>query len=407
MNKRNNSKNSKDQPKDDPIVPCNDIENLDSAIVIDNGSGMVKAGFSGEDSPRCVFPSIIGRPKYKNMMKFASNKFNKFKKDDTIYVGEDAQSKRGVLKINYPIEHGTVIEWDGMEKIWDYTFKSQLRVDPTGRKVLLTEAPQNPKINREKMLEIMFENFNVGASYVAIQGVLSLYASGRTTGIVLDIGDGVTHTIPIFEGYCVPYAINRYDLAGRDVTDHMKRLLQDRGNNFSTSSEREIVKNIKEKLCYCALDYEEEVKLYETKNMNKNYELPDGNTIVIGDEMFKSTEILFDPELIGKEIKGIDYAVHDSIQKAAMDVRRELYSNIVLSGGTTMIKDLDKRLEKELNILKPIKMNNVKIIAPDERKYSVWMGGSILSSIESFENAWIFKNEYDECGPQIIHSKCM
>jgi actin len=373
-------------------------------LVIDNGSGMVKAGFSGEDAPRCVFPAIVGRPKYKNIMQVGAHHLSNI---DTFFVGDDAQSKRGVLKLNYPIEHGIVTEWEDMEKLWDYTFESQLRVDPEEHNVLLTEAPKNPKKNREKMMEIMFERFIVPASYVALQGVLSLYASGRTTGIVLDIGDGVTHTIPVYEGYCIPCAVNRYDLAGRDVTDYMKRLLEDRGLRFTTTSEREIVRDIKEKYCYCALDYDEEIKLYKNKNMTRNFTLPDGNVIKIGDEMFRSAEVLFDPDLIGKEIKGIDQAVYDSVQKADMDVRKDLYANVVLSGGTTLIKNLDKRLEKELNILKPAKMKSVKIIAPAERKYSVWLGGSILSSLESFENSWIYKKEYEDCGAQIIHKKCM
>lgn len=392
-------------------------------LVIDNGSGMVKAGFSGEDAPFCIFPSIIGRPKYKNTMRL--DKIDKVDKTDKIdkvdkvdkadkgavhdifYVGDEAQSKRGILKLNYPIEHGIVTDWDDMEKLWNYTFTTQLKVDPESHNVMLTEAPYNPKKNREKMMEIMFDTFNVPAAYVALQGVLSLYATGRTTGIVLDIGDGVTHTIPVFDGYCIPYAVNRYDLAGRDVTNYMRRLLEDRGYKFTTSSEREIVRDIKEKLSYCALDYESEIELYQSKNMTRKYTLPDGNVIEIGEEMFKAGEILFDPELIGKEMHGIHHAVYDSIQNTSLDIRKDLFANIVLSGGTTMIKNLDKRLEKELNDLKPIKMQGVRIIAPVERKYSVWLGGSILSSLDTFDDSWISKNEFDECGTQIIHQKCM
>jgi actin beta/gamma 1 len=369
-------------------------------MVIDNGSGMCKAGFAGEQQPRSVFPEIIGKPKNPGVLIGIGPK--------DLYIGEEAQQRRGVLKLSYPIEHGIVKDLEGMQQIWYHTIYNELRVDPTEYGALLTEAPLNPKKNREEMTKIFFETYKCPNFYVAIQAVLSLYAAGRTTGIVVDSGDGVTHTVPIYEGYSIPHAILKMMLAGRDLTEYLLKILQERGWNFTTTAEQEIVREIKEKLCFVTPDFNAAMaSSFTSQVFDKPYTLPDGQVLTIGNERFRCPELLFQPSLEGKEYAGMHKLTYDSIQKCDIDIRKDLYANVILSGGSTMFEGLDERLKAEIIKMAPKEMEQVvSILAMPERKYCVWIGGSVISSLSVFKTMWISRQEYDEIGVSVVHRKC-
>uniref|UniRef100_A0A1I7XPW3 Actin n=1 Tax=Heterorhabditis bacteriophora TaxID=37862 RepID=A0A1I7XPW3_HETBA len=167
-------------------------------VVIDNGSGVIKAGFAGGQSPKVRFANFVGRPKHTRVMAGAL--------EGDIFIGPKAEEYRGLLSLKYPMEHGIVTDWNDMEKVWQYIYsQEQLHIFPEEHPVLLTEAPLNPLKHREKAAEIFFESFNAPALHIQMQAVLSLYSTGRTTGVVLDSGDGVTHVVPIFEGFAMQH----------------------------------------------------------------------------------------------------------------------------------------------------------------------------------------------------------
>lgn len=377
------------------------VETEETTVIIDNGSGMVKAGFAGEEAPRAVFPAVVGRPKHAQSLMGTSNKNE--------YIGDEAMQKKGILNIKYPIQSGIVESWEDMERVWHHTFFNELRVQPDEiNGVLLTEAPRNPKQNREKMTQIMFETFNVKNMYVAIQAVMSLYAAGRTTGLVVDSGDGVSHTVPVFEGFIIPHAVEKMDIAGRVLTKYLQKLLQEGiARSFTSSAEVEIVRDIKEKLCYVAAKYEEEDAQAQNSSENdKTYELPDKQVITIPAHVrMTCPELLFKPELNGLTCASIQKLANNSIDASDIDVRKDLCKNIILSGGTTMYDGLADRLKDEITNLQPSGAV-VKIIASADRKFAVWKGASTLASLSTFTASWVSREDYDEAGAAIIHRKC-
>lgn len=295
-----------------------------------------------------------------------------------------------------------------MTKVWNHTFFNELRITPSEvQGVLITEAPRNPKENRERMVEIMFEQFEFKNAYIAIQAVMSLYANGRSTGLVVDSGDGVTHTVPVYEGFSIPSAIEKMEIAGRVISGYAQKLLLEQGNSFTSSAELEIVKDIKEKLAFIAQDYETEFAEAESSsNLDQPYTLPDKSQIIIkGTTRVRIAELLFKPELNGMSCDSIQKLAFKSVQGSDIDVRKDLLKNVILSGGSTMYEGLSDRLKAELTALAPAG-SEIRIIATPDRKYSVWKGASTLASLSTFASSWIAKEEYDEHGAAIIHRKC-
>lgn len=256
----------------------------------------------------------------------------------------------------------------------------------------------------------MFETYGFGSVMVAIQAVLVLYAQGLLTGVVLDSGDGVSHVIPVYEGYGLPNLIKRLNVAGRHVTRQLIALLQLRGYSLNRSADFDTARQIKERLCYVGYDLEVERRLaLETTTLVQPFQLPDGRIIKVGRERFEASEVLFDPDKAGVEGEGLHQLLFNSIMKADIDLRPEFFKHIVLSGGTTMFAGLPSRLEKDVkelwvqNVAKGdrsrVSKFKLKIEDPPRRKNMVFLGGSVLADIMKDQpEFWLSKADYDEKG---------
>lgn len=383
--------------------------NGNRVIVCDNGTGFVKVGNAGSNFPSFIFPSLVGRPIIRSAVKVNNVEI----KD--IMIGDEASQLRSMLDVKYPMENGIVRDWEDMELLYDYTFgPEKLNINTRGTKVLLTEPPMNPMKNREKMIEVMFEKYQFEGVYIAIQAVLTLYAQGLITGVVVDSGDGVTHICPVYEGFALPHLTRRLDIAGRDITKYLIKLLLLRGYAFNHSADFETVRMMKEKLCYVGYNIEQEQKLaLETTVLVESYTLPDGRVIKVGGERFEAPEALFQPHLINVEGDGVAEMLFKAIQAADIDTRPEFYKHIVLSGGSTMYPGLPSRLERELKQLyleRVLKGNTealskfkIRIEDPPRRKHMVFLGGAVLADImKDKTDFWMSRAEYQEKGTKVL-----
>ena len=358
-------------------------------IVIDNGSFYIKAGFNGDEEPKKVLRNIIGKNKYD---------YEKIGGDEKeIFIGEEALIKRDMLNIKYPMKRAVVKDWESLEKIWSHIFINELKVDPKEHNLLITQPIKNIKENKEKIAEIMFESFNIPGLYIADSTLLSLYAAGKFTGMVIDMGDGITQFSPFYDGFLFEDKFERINIGGKDITKYMRKILNKKGFTFEKISGKIIPNTIKEEACFFPLTDDEEVGVYE-------YKLPDGSCINLKEERFNCPEaILFNPLLKSNENKSIAEICNNIIQKCDVYLKKDFYNCIILSGGNSMLKGLPERFTKEIKDLVNESMKKeITVIANPERKFATWIGGAILSSISSIDDKWTTKKEYEENGPNII-----
>ncbi|KAL5116742.1 Arp2/3 complex subunit, actin nucleation center [Pleosporales sp. CAS-2024a] len=422
------------------------------AVVMDNGTGYSKLGFAGNDSPSFVFPTAIatkgptggsggsgsGRPAVANKPSFLTGgagpgahlSGKRGTEDLDFFIGDEALAAAAGTGygINYPIRHGQIDNWDLMERFWSNSIFKYLRVEPEDHHFLLTEPPLNPPENREATAEIMFESFNVAGLYIAVQAVLALAASWTSskvqdrslTGTVIDSGAGVTHVIPVAEGYVIGSSIKSVPIAGRDITQFVQSLLRERGEPDSSLQTAE---RIKEEYCYVCPDIVKEFARFDRESDDRfkkhtvNY--ANGKTCVVdvGYERFLAPEIFFNPEIYSSDfLTPLPTIVDNVIQTSPIDVRRGLYKNIVLSGGSTLYKDFGRRLQRDIRHLVDARIKasearsggaksgglEVSVITHKRQRHGPWFGGSLLGQTPEFKSYCHTKAEYDEIGPSIV-----
>ena len=396
------------------------------AVVIDNGTGYTKIGYAGNNEPSFIIPSMIATNKV------AQGMAQKGVEDLDFYIGKEAVTAAKSYEVSYPERHGQIDNWTHMEQYWEQTIFKYLRAEPEDHYFLLTEPPLNAPENREYLAEIFFETFNVPGLYIAVQAVLALAASWTSskvtertlTGTVIDSGDGVTHVIPVAEGYVIGSCIKHIPIAGRDITLFVQQLLRERDEKIPPSEAQEMAKRIKEQYSYVCPDIAKEFAKYDAdpakwfrvhKALDPISKKP--YSINVGYERFLAPEVFFNPEIYSSEfLTPLPVLVDDTIQSCPIDTRRGLYKNIVLSGGSTLYKDFSRRLQRDVKRfvdarrattielsqgrIQPAQID-VSVISHNMQRYAVWFGGSMLASTPEFYSACHTKQQYDEVGPAI------
>lgn len=359
-------------------------------IVIDNGTGYIKAGYSGEDAPKIVLPTV--------MSVVESQEQGKSK---TMYSGADIDLKNPETPLFYPIDRGeiknTEQDWECMSFIWEHIIKNLMQEELNSVNVLITDSILNTRENRQRMAQVFLETLGVNSLGIMPAPVLSLFSIGKTRGIVVDVGCGLTSIVPIFEGFALPHAIHKIPLAGNDITSFIHQKL----SAHLKPTQMFLSRNISEEMVVVPLQYRKGQELLSEDK--RFYELPGGKIINVDqDVLANAAEILFKPSIIGHNIKGITDQIVESIMKCDNDLKPDMYGNVVLSGGSSMMKGFHERVERDIrNRLEGVSNNDIKVHADSFRQHAAWIGGSMLASLSTFGQSMTIKKEEWENDPNM------
>ena len=352
---------------------------MTESVIIDNGTNTIKAGFSDDDMPRVVIPTVLGKP-FSNTGGVPEED-EEINEQIDIFVGEEALNKGGTLQLSRPITKGEIKDFSTMELI--------------------------PSDNKKQMAEVLFDKLGVESLYIINTSSLALYANGKTTGTVVDIGYQTTSFVPIYEGFVLNHAVTKVDTGGKDLTDYFCHIigLRDDNDKFVNEGQKSMINELKEKICEVAEDYDSQVKKCLDSKIVETHTLPDGSKVKITHEKYQCPELLFQPQFFQKDHFGLHEQTFKSIKKCDEDIEKDLFQNVILCGGSSLFMKIRKKFEKELQSLAPTG-KTVKVIAPPERKYSSWLGGAILSSLTDFKNTmFVSKKEWSEIGEGILYDK--
>ena len=388
-------------------------------VILDCGSGKTKVGKKEENFPQLIFPTVVG--------------YDDHDAEGRPLFHEELRKARDSVSLAHPVENGIVTNWEDMEKLWRFSFGA-VQAQAEDHAVLISESPSTPRLHRELAMQIFFEGLRVPAYFPVHTTLLSLYSSGRTSGVVVECGHGNAITAPYLDGVALPHSILTLDLSGGALTEFLRSGLQEHGSSFGTAKDilsgtsllaNRILNNIKEKHVR-TLPMADSRRLYPStsgalrssiegtshhsgssfstgygndRGGEVTYNLPDGNTIEVPQSLLNQCgEYMFYPHLCGNDSVGIHVSTYNSLMFLDVEARKELYGHIVLCGGTCMMQGMHQRFTDELLSFAPSSLMDVSVVARPGRGTSVWDGGQILANMSAMEKLWYSKADYDEYG---------